>query len=140
MSFVICEKHNKAERVGTRAAANSYICMNRFCPNAFGVFCLTCKAEHRDHSIKVLTIEDLTFLLERLLKTPFLQVGGYVGEAVDVMKKLKLIKEFRKKIELLEREIQREALKLIESTESLIHEYAACKATATELAEHLSFD
>jgi len=32
------------------------------------------------------------------------------------MKKLKLIKEFRKKIDILEKEIQKEALKLIEST------------------------
>jgi hypothetical protein len=90
--------------------------MNRFCPQAFTVLCLTCKPEHRDHSIKVLTIEDLTFLADRLLKTPFMQVGGYVGEAVEVMKKLKLIKEFRRKIELLEREIQKEALRLIDTT------------------------
>jgi hypothetical protein len=111
--------------------------MNRFCPQAFTVFCLACKPEHRDHSIKVLTIEDLTFLADRLLKTPFMQVGGYVGEAVEVMKKLKLIKEFRRKIELLEREIQKEALRLIDTTESLIHEYAACKAAANHLEDKL---
>jgi hypothetical protein len=86
------------EKAGSKVAANGLICMNRFCPNAFTIFCLACKAEHRDHAIKVLTIEDLSFLTDRLLKTPFLQVGGYVGEAVDVMKKLKLIKEFRRKI------------------------------------------
>jgi hypothetical protein len=121
MSFVICEKHNKVEKAGAKVAANSYICMNRYCPNAFNIFCVTCKSEHRDHAIKVLTFEDVCFLTDRLLKTPFVEVGRYVGEAVDVMKKLKLIKEFRRKIELLEREIQKEALKLIDNTESLIH-------------------
>jgi len=66
--------------------------MNRYCPESFKVFCAACKNDHRDHAIKILTLEDVSFLVDRLLKTPFKEVGRYVGESVDVMKKLKLIK------------------------------------------------
>jgi hypothetical protein len=75
--------------------------MNRYCPDSFKVFCANCKNDHRDHAIKVLSIEDTTFLLERLLKLPFKEPNKYVGETLDIMKKLKLIKEFRKKIDIL---------------------------------------
>jgi chaperonin cofactor prefoldin len=34
-------------------------------------------------------------------------VARVVGETLDIMKKLKLIKEFRKKIDILEKEVQR---------------------------------
>lgn len=66
--------------------------MNRYCPSSFKVFCTACKNDHRDHAIKILTLEDVSFLVDRLLKTPFNEVGRYIGESVDVMKKLKLIK------------------------------------------------
>jgi len=46
-------------------------------------------------------VEDATFLIERLMKTPFKEVTSYVTETVEIMKKLKLIKEFRKKIDIL---------------------------------------
>lgn len=72
MSFVICEKHNRVEKLATKVAANGYVCMNRFCPAAFTLFCSACKPDHRDHSVKVLTLEDIGFLTDRLLKTPFL--------------------------------------------------------------------
>jgi hypothetical protein len=72
MSFLICERHNKIEKVGAKVAPNGFICMNRYCPNSFKVFCGACKNEHRDHSIKVLSIEDIIFLTDRLVKTPFL--------------------------------------------------------------------
>lgn len=123
MSFLICEKHGKWEKAGSKVAVNGYICMNRYCPDSFKVFCAACKNDHRDHSIKVLTIEDVGFLVERLLKAPFREAGRVVGESLDIMKKLKLIKEFRKKIDILEKEVQREALQLIDQTEALVHEY-----------------
>ncbi len=72
MSFLICQKHNKVEKIGSKVPANSYICMNRYCPNSFKIICGACKNDHRDHSIKVLTIEDVIFLTQRLIKTPFL--------------------------------------------------------------------
>lgn len=99
------------------------------------MFCSGCKNDHRDHSIKVLTIEDVSFLVERLLKAPFREVGRVVGETLDIMKKLKLIKEFRKKIDILEKEVQREALKLIDQTESLVQEYSLSQQSVTRLAE-----
>lgn len=92
MEFLICEKHKKVEKIGTKVNTNGYVCMNRYCPDAFKVFCSTCKNDHRDHAIKILTIEDTTFLIERLLKQPFKEPNHYIGEALDVMKKLKLIK------------------------------------------------
>lgn len=75
--------------------------MNRYCPDSFKVICSACKVDHRDHANKVLTVEDATFLIERLMKTPFKEVTSYVTETVEIMKKLKLIKEFRKKIDIL---------------------------------------
>lgn len=101
MAFLICAKHNKYEKVGSKVPNTGHVCMNRYCPDSFKVFCSTCKNEHRDHAIKILTIEDITFLVERLLKTPFKEVARYITESVDIMKKLKLIKEFRKKIDIL---------------------------------------
>ena len=75
--------------------------MNRYCPNPFSVFCSSCKHEHRDHAFKVLSLEDTSLLIERLLKTPYKEITYYVVEAVDIMKKLKLIKDFRYKIDTL---------------------------------------
>ncbi len=95
--------------------------MNRYCPDSFRVFCSACKNDHRDHSIKVLTIEDVGFLVERLLKAPFRESGRVVSESLDIMKKLKLIKEFRKKIDILEKEVQREALHLVDQTDALVN-------------------
>ena len=86
------EKHNKYEKNGNKVAVNAYVCMNRYCPDSFKVFCSACKNDHRDHAMKILTIEDITFLVDRLLKAPFKQATRYVDEAVDVMRKLKLIK------------------------------------------------
>lgn len=54
------------------------------------------------------------------------------------MKKLKLIKEFRKKIDILEKEIQKESLKLIEHTELLITEYSLCKENVSQLSDVLA--
>jgi hypothetical protein len=39
-----------------------------------------------------------------------------IGEALDIIKQFKLIKEFQKKINILEKELQREALLLIDQT------------------------
>ena len=54
---------------------------------------------------------------------------------MDLLKKLKLIREFRCKIEYLEREIQKECLKLVKDTESLVEEYAMCQGSAKELTK-----
>jgi hypothetical protein len=56
-------------------------------------------------------------------------------ETLDVMKKLKLIKEFRKKIDILEKETQKEALKLINGTEGLLKEYEQCRERVQDLSE-----
>jgi hypothetical protein len=92
MSYLICEKHNKIEKSSNKLGSTAQVCMNRYCPNSFKIFCATCKIDHRDHAFKILTLEDITFLVDRLLKTPFKEVAKYVSDAVDVMKKLKLIK------------------------------------------------
>jgi hypothetical protein len=92
MSYLICEKHSKSEKSGSKMLTNGYICMNRYCPDSFKVLCSSCKNDHRDHSAKILTIEDVSFLVERLLKSPFREVGRVMGETLDIMKKLKLIK------------------------------------------------
>jgi len=101
MSFVICSKHNKTEKTAAKVSANTYICMNPNCPNSFKVLCFGCKNEHKDHINQVISIEDATFLVDRLMTTPLKEVGSYVSESVDIMKKLKLIKEFRKKIDMV---------------------------------------
>lgn len=74
-------------------------------------------------------------MVDRLLKAPFKEVGRVVGESLDIMKKLKLIKEFRKKIDILEKEVQKESLKLIDQTEILIEEYSKCKENVSHLAD-----
>jgi hypothetical protein len=43
MSFLICEKHNKNEKSADRALVNGHICMNKYCPLSFKVFCSMCK-------------------------------------------------------------------------------------------------
>lgn len=58
---------------------NCYICMNKYCPNAYTILCNLCKNEHRDHQVKILTIEDIAFLIDRLLKMPFKQVGTFIS-------------------------------------------------------------
>jgi hypothetical protein len=121
MSFLICGKHEKREKQASKVGVTGHVCMNRYCPNSFQVFCGSCKNDHRDHAVKVLSLEDLSFLLERLLKAPFHDLTRYVSETVQVMKKLKLIKEFRKKIDILEKEVQKDALRLVEHTEALVH-------------------
>ena len=92
MEFPICEKHKKVEKTMHKVSTNAYVCMNRYCPDSYKVFCCNCKNDHRDHQMKLLTIEDTVFLLERLQKQPFKDTNRYMVETLDVMKKLKLIK------------------------------------------------
>jgi len=54
------------------------------------------------------------------------------------MKKFKLIQENKRKIELLEKEIYKEVMGLVDFTESLIHEYALCKKKITDLSDMLA--
>ena len=83
-------------------------------------------------------MEDLSFLLERLGKTPSVLTNRYIWETLEIMKKLKLIKEFKTKIDVLEKQIQKEALRLIENTEQLMEEYSQCKQFADSLSEMLA--
>lgn len=53
------------------------------------------------------------------------------------MKKLKLIKEFRKKIDILEKEVQREALHLVDQTDALVKQYALSREGVTRLSDLL---
>jgi hypothetical protein len=76
-------------------------------------------------------------LIERLLKSPFKELTQYIDEAVNAMKKFKLIQENKRKIEILEKDIYKEVMGLVDFTESLIHEYALCKKKITELSEML---
>ena len=117
--------------------ANANVCMNRYCPNSFTVMCSLCKTEHRDHSIKILTLEDVRLFVEKLLKTPFTLPTKYISESIEVMKKIKYIKEVRRKIDYLETEIMKEAATMLEVTEGLIHEYSLCKESAYDIAERL---
>ena len=82
MSFLICEKHGRTEKSSAKMLTNGHVCMNRYCPDCFTVFCPSCKNDHRDHAIKVLNIEDLSFLLERLSKAPFRVMNRYIGESL----------------------------------------------------------
>ncbi len=43
-------------------------------------------------------------------------MGKPFGEALNIMQQLKMIKEFRKKIDVLEKEIQKQSLDLIDAT------------------------
>jgi hypothetical protein len=90
--FLICSKHNRTEKTATKVPTNTFICMHSDCPHSYRVLCNGCKNDHKDHSNKVLTIEDATFLVDRLMTTPFKEVANHVSESVDIMKKLKLIK------------------------------------------------
>lgn len=56
MSFVICDKHKKVEKLSSKVITNGYVCMNRYCPDSFKVLCATCKNDHRDHANKLLSI------------------------------------------------------------------------------------
>ena len=76
-------------------------------------------------------------MIERLLKSPFKELTQYIDEAVNAMKKFKLIQENKRKIEILEKDIYKEVMGLVDFTESLIHEYALCKKKITELSEML---
>lgn len=55
-SFLICAKHNRTEKISSKVPVNSYVCMNRYCPDSFKVFCSACKMDHRDHANKILTV------------------------------------------------------------------------------------
>jgi hypothetical protein len=52
--------------------------MNRYCPSAYIVLCSQCRVEHRDHEVKILSIEDIAFMIDRLLKMPFRQAGTFI--------------------------------------------------------------
>lgn len=54
---------------------------------------------------------------------------------MELLKKLKLIREFRGKIEYLEREIQKECLTLVKDTESLAEEFVRCQGNSKELGK-----
>jgi len=77
-SVVVCDKHNKSESNLSLILSNYYVCMNRYCPDAYKVLCSACKTDHRDHAIKILNIEDLAFLIDRMLKMPFRQAGTFI--------------------------------------------------------------
>ena len=70
------------------------------------MLCSSCKPDHRDHAIKILNIEDLAFLIDRMLKTPFRQAGTFIIESVEVLKRLKLVYEFSNKITKILTELQ----------------------------------
>lgn len=113
MSFLVCERHNRFEKSGSNVMTSGQICLERECLNGYKVICEGCKKDHRNHAIKLLTIEDVSFLLDRLVKMPFRAMVKPIGEALNIINQLKHIKEFRKKIEILEEDIQKEAIMLI---------------------------
>lgn len=76
--LLICQKHKKYEKNLAVIPNNYYICLNRYCPSSFTVICANCKQDHRDHIVKLLSIEDICFLVDRLLKTPFKQATNYM--------------------------------------------------------------
>ena len=53
------------------------------------------------------------------------------------MKKFKLIKEFKKKIDRLESEVHKEVISLLDITESLVGQYAQCKKATHQAAQKL---
>lgn len=71
MVFRICEKHNKVEKTGSNCMTSAHVCMDRGCGESYKVLCDLCKKEHRNHAITLLNVEDVSFLLERLIKLPF---------------------------------------------------------------------
>lgn len=76
--------------------------MNRYCGNSFELACLKCKNElHKDHSIKFITLENFRNLLQLLGEEERKQPT----DAYEIYKKHKLIKEFRKKMQLIESDL-----------------------------------
>lgn len=82
---LVCDRHQKYETNMSMISTNYYICMNRYCPDAYKVLCSSCRQDHRDHTINILSIEDICFLIDRLLKMPFRQVSCFMDETVEVM-------------------------------------------------------
>jgi hypothetical protein len=54
--------------------------------------CGQCLSSHNEHAAEILSIEDVSFLLERLVKLPGREMARPIAEALDVIKQLKLIK------------------------------------------------
>lgn len=69
---------------------------------------------------------------------PFRQVGTFIVESVEILKKLKLVHEFSKKINRILQELQQETLDFITMTENIVSEYAQCKNSATQISEALA--
>ena len=61
-----------------------------------------------------------------------------MSESIEMMRKFKLIKEFKKKIDKLETEIHKEVISLLDITENLIEEFVQCKKAACSSFEKLS--
>lgn len=96
--------------------------MNRFCANAFELGCLRCKNElHKDHSMKYITLENFKMLLAQLSKED--RKGA--GEFLDMYRRYKLIKEFRRKMQLIEADLGSSVGKLTACVEGAKGEEAA---------------
>lgn len=67
MNFLICKKHNKVEKAIEKAMANGFICMNKNCQESSKIICSVCKNEHRDHTNKILSLENTSLLLQSLI-------------------------------------------------------------------------
>jgi hypothetical protein len=102
MEWTICNKHKKKEKTFQRVLPSACVCMNRYCPSSFTVMCSACKPEHRDHTIKILTLEDVQNFLNKFIKSPQKNDIKYITESINLMKKIKFIKDVRKKIDYLE--------------------------------------
>lgn len=92
MSYLICEKHNKHEKLGSRTVTNALLCLDRTCPESFKVLCSVCQPQHQKHANQLLSIEDASFLIQRLLKVTIKDVGRAMAETIDVLRKLSMIK------------------------------------------------
>lgn len=114
--LLVCERHQKRELNPRMLPTNSYVCLHRDCRQAFTMLCSACRTDHRDHSTKIMSMEDLSFLMERLLKRPLKQAALFMEETVDIMGKLELMRDFKQKIDLLTRQIEEETLSILEET------------------------
>lgn len=88
------------------------------CP-MLGLLALTQKSHNLLYSI-----EDASFLIQRLLKVAVKGVRKAMAETIDVFRKLKMVKEFRRRINQLEKDIKSESMKLVEQADMLAQEFS----------------
>ncbi len=137
----ICSKHHMREGRTALLAINSYVCMSQTCPHSYQVLCEKCLGMHKEHASKILSLEDLAFLAKNLCKNTEKSYESTYNEVLQLLGKVKYIREFKKNMDSLEMSINEQITALLEQTEDIMEEYASCEenlAAAVSLLDQLS--